>query len=136
MSQYDELLRFWRSCEGLFQSEDDERENLERYLRRNPGLSLVVIDEGEIVATLKAGHDGRRGFLHHLAVRKDHRGTGLGRALVDRCLARLAEEGIRQVRAFVYDSNLPALAFWKHMGFEVMEYDYRTLRLAQPTPRR
>lgn len=130
MRRYDELIRFWNGCEGLFQSDDDERDNLRRYLHRNPGMSLVVTKGGEIVATLKAGHDGRRGFLHHLAVKEEHRGAGLARKLVERCLALLAEQGIRQVRVFVYDSNRAALAFWKHMGFEVMEYDYRTLRLA------
>lgn len=74
MRRYDELIRFWNGCEGLFQSDDDERDNLRRYLHRNPGMSLVVTKGGEIVATLKAGHDGqlRRPVRHLLRGAERH----------------------------------------------------------------
>jgi ribosomal protein S18 acetylase RimI-like enzyme len=38
--------------------------------------------EGRIVATVKAGYDGNRGWICHLAVVEAFRGKGLGRAMM------------------------------------------------------
>ena len=65
-----------------------KRENIRAYLERNPGLSFVARDDlGHIAGAVLAGHDGRRGFLHHLAVDEypPAQGTGTtpGRTLPD-----------------------------------------------------
>ncbi len=40
------------------------------------------------------GHDGRRGFVYHLAVARSQRGRGIGRAIMERSLAALKEAGV------------------------------------------
>jgi hypothetical protein len=42
MKDYDFVLTLWRSVKGLSVGESDSRENIERYLRRNPGLSFTA----------------------------------------------------------------------------------------------
>ena len=128
---YDELLAFWQTMPGLY-LEEDSREELEPYLRRNPGLSYVATDIGRIVGTVKCGQDGRRGYLHHLAVAPEYRRTGIARTLVERALASLAEQGIRKCNAFVYESNTAALSYWKHMGWSEIPDDYRTFQHVTP----
>ncbi len=63
------------------------------------------------------GHDGRRGYLHHLAVAPDFRLQGLARELIDRCLAELASMGIQKCHAWVYSENRAGLEFWKRTGW-------------------
>jgi len=63
------------------------------------------------------GHDGRRGYLHHLAVDADFRRNGLGRALVDRCLEELKAAGIDRCNIFLYADNEPGERFWKSTGW-------------------
>jgi ribosomal protein S18 acetylase RimI-like enzyme len=129
LDRYGELMAFWRNTEGIWNSDDDDYPNLDRFLRRNPGMSLMALCEGGVIGAVKCGHDGRRGYLHHLAVKKEFRDYGLGRELVERCLQNLHKEGIRKIRVFVLDNNETAIGFWKHLGFNIQYYDYRTLEL-------
>src|SRR5262245_8843319 len=79
----------WAVAEGIGLNEPDTLEAIGAYLERNPGLSLVAEVDGAIVAAVLCGHDGRRGYLHHLAVATGCRGQGLGRRLVACCLESL-----------------------------------------------
>jgi putative acetyltransferase len=116
------VLALWRSCEGIGLNESDTREAIAAYLVRNPGLSLVATDaDGVIVGAVLGGHDGRRGYLHHLAVASAHRGCGLGRALVDKTLTRLSQLGIQKCNIFLYANNAAGRAFWLREGWSLRE---------------
>ena len=71
---------------------------------------------GTVIAAVLCGHDGRRGYLHHLAVDAGHRRQGLGRALVERCLARLAVAGIPKCNIFLFNDNAEGRRFWESSG--------------------
>lgn len=117
-SDYDDCLALWQATEGMGLSQADSREAIGRYLTRNPGLSFVARDEsGELVGAVLCGHDGRRGMLHHLAVRANCRGQGLGRTLVERCMAALHEEGIDKCHLVVFEKNTGGRAFWQRTGW-------------------
>jgi len=119
MEDYDAVLTLWKHTEGVGLNESDSRENVASYLQRNPGLSFVAqTDAGEIIGAVLGGHDGRRGYLHHLAVAREWRGQGLGRALVEACLTGLKREGITRCNIFVYAANEAGQAFWKHFGWQ------------------
>jgi len=111
------VVRLWADLEGLTLRDADSPAALARYLTRNPGLSFVARSEGDIVAAVICGHDGRRGYLHHLAVHPDHRRRGLGRRLAERCLAALLEEDIEKCHLFVRSENERARAFWRSLGW-------------------
>lgn len=53
-----------------------------------------------------------------LAVEKDARGQGLGRALVVALLERLRGQGARRVSLEVRSRNAPAIALYRSLGFE------------------
>lgn len=121
-SDYDSALALWQSTEGMGLSAADSREAIARYLERNPGLSFVAVTgEGALVGAVLCGHDGRRGYLHHLAVREDFRRQGLARALVERCLACLKAEGIDKCHIFVYHTNTLGRNFWQGMDWAERE---------------
>lgn len=118
LADYDRVIELWRSCEGIGLNESDTRDAIERFVTRNPGFSLVVeTTAGEIVAAVLCGHDGRRGYLHHLAVALQHRRKGLGRTLVDLCLGRLHGAGIAKCNIFLYETNQTGRAFWEGHGW-------------------
>ena len=118
-SDYADAMRLWQATEGMGLSSADTPEGIARYLSRNPGMSYVAVTErGELAGAVLCGHDGRRGYLHHLAVREDFRRMGLARTLVDCCLERLRQEGIDKCHIFVYHTNEVGQAFWKAMGWE------------------
>ena len=119
MSDYDQAVAFWRSQTGIALNESDEREPMTRFLQRNPGMSLIArTPSGTIIAAVLCGHDGRRGYLHHLAVDPAHRRQGLGRALVERCLAKLAAAGIPKCNIFLFTDNIEGRKFWEKLGYK------------------
>ena len=117
IADYDATLALWQEVEGVGLSSADSRQQIERYLDRNPGLSLLAWLEKSLVGAVLCGHDGRRGYIHHLAVRPVHRRQGIGRLLVARCLLALEAEGIEKCHLFVFSQNEAAIKFWRAVGF-------------------
>jgi N-acetylglutamate synthase len=114
---YDDVVALWKVTKGVGISKADERETVERYLVRNRGISSVARVDGRIVGAVMCGHDGRRGYLYHLAVADSHRRRGIGQALVERSLARLRDEGILRCYIMVYTANAEGRAFWTRTGW-------------------
>jgi ribosomal protein S18 acetylase RimI-like enzyme len=113
-----DMLQLWQLMPEMVLRDADSPEALARYLERNAGLSHGARLGGALVGVALCGHDGRRGYLHHVAVRQDLRRQGIARALVERCLAALAAGGIDKCHLFVLDDNGPARAFWRHLGWK------------------
>lgn len=107
------LVALWSRMPGIQLRRDDEYEPFTAYLARNPGLSLLLESEGQVIGSLLAGHDGRRGYLQHLVVDLPYRGRGLSRRLLEEALARLAELGIGKSHVFVLRDAPEALTFWE-----------------------
>ena len=112
-----EVLALWRGIEGLGLHDNETAEWIEDFLRQQGEFSFVARAGGEIVGALMVSNDGRRGYLHHLAVAESSRGAGLGRKLVDASLAALAAAGIVKCHVMVFADNDPAADFWRAVGF-------------------
>jgi len=108
-------MAFWRSFDGVQLNEGDDAEGLVVFLRRNPGLSFVAWDGERMIGAVLAGHDGRRGFLYHLAVDAEFRGRGIGSELVARTLTSLRQVGIVKCHVMVFRNNDGGNAFWSQL---------------------
>jgi ribosomal protein S18 acetylase RimI-like enzyme len=111
------LMALWRGCAGISLRDADSSQNLRKYLLRNPGLSFVAVDEDAIVGSLMAGHDGRRGYIQHLAVAESHRRRGIAVRLLELCIDALAGEGILKSHVHVVQDNRDGIEFWKRRGW-------------------
>jgi ribosomal protein S18 acetylase RimI-like enzyme len=115
---YTDVTALWRGVEGL--GPPEPREGFARFLARNPGLSAVALDgalDDRLIGAAWCGHDGRRGYIYHLAVVPTHRRRGVGTALAARCMAGLAAEKIERCTLFAYGGNRDGLAFWRRSGW-------------------
>jgi N-acetylglutamate synthase len=121
IADYDEVIALWRATEGLGLGGSDEHEPIAAYLDRNPGMSFVAVHGDRIVGAVLGGHDGRRGYLHHLAVVPRWRHQGIGRALVEASLAQLKAAGLPKCNLFLYDHNATGRAFWLKHGWSARE---------------
>jgi N-acetylglutamate synthase len=117
MAAYEGVFALWQQCEGVGLSEADSRESVQAYLSRNPGMSFIATDDGAVVGAVLCGHDGRRGYLHHLAVHPQARRRSLGRRLVEQCLRALQQAGIEKSHIFIFNQNEGGIAFWKSVGW-------------------
>ena len=121
------------SCKNMgFNNLDDTREGIGKYLKRNPNTSFVAEQGEEIVGVILSGHDGRRGFIHHMAVAESCRRQGIAAELVGRALSALRSEGINKVALVAFARNEAGNAFWESQGFTVRDdLTYRNKALAE-----
>ena len=118
LSDFPAVSRLWRRCEVIGLNESDTKPNIALFLKRNPRMSFVVRKNKTIIGALLCGHDGRRGYLHHLAVAKDHRGHGLAKRLVEACFAALGRAGITRCNIYLFNNNSQGEAFWTYNGWK------------------
>jgi len=98
------------------------------------GVLLIARSNGEplgfatVYWTLNTLEGGRVGTMHDLYVRVEHRGRGVGRALIDTCLGEVRAAGLP---ALVWDTapdNLTAQALYDATGAEREEWFTYRLR--------
>lgn len=129
IEDYDGVYALWMSIKGFaIRSLDDSREGVERFLKRNPGNSVVAIEDGKIVGSILCGHDGRRGCLYHVCVNEAYRMRGIGKSMVVYCMKALEKEKISKVSLIAFTANDVGNAFWKQIGWTRREdlnyYDF------------
>ena len=114
---YEAVMTLWRSCEGLLLRDADSKPRIESYLERNPGLSFVAHAGDAIVGSIMAGHDGKRGYVQHLAVDAGARGQGVGSRLIELCLDALKAQGIEKAHVHVLRNNPAGRDYWLQRGW-------------------
>lgn len=117
VDDYSEIVELWSRTPGMGLSDADSEANIRRFLSRNKGLSYCCKNDDKIVATILCGHDGRRGYIYHVAVALEYRGRGIGRELVGESLQRLKEAEIDKCHLFVFADNELGNTFWSSIGW-------------------
>lgn len=129
IEDYDNVFALWKTIQGFgIRSVDDSRDGIGRFLKWNPGLSVVAEEDGKIVGAILCGSDGRRGCLYHVCVHRDYRRQGIGKSMVVRCMEALKELQINKVSLIAFTRNDIGNAFWKEIGWTKREdlnyYDF------------
>lgn len=118
-ADYDEVRALWMSIPGFgIRALDDSREDVARFLRRNPSTSVTARIGGELAGSILCGSDGRQGTLYHVCVKKEYRRMGVGQQMVSYCMQRLRELGINKVSLVAFTGNDAGNAFWRQLGWK------------------
>ena len=120
MADYDEVVALWARA-GLSVERSDERNEIEKKLARDPDLFLVGIDAGAVVAAVIGGHDGRRGWIYHLAVEPGLHAKGLGASLLAELESRLKKKGCVKVNLLIDPENAGVKGFYQRYGYAADE---------------
>ena len=133
IDDYDKVYALWMSCRNMgFNNLDDSREGIGKYLKRNPSTCFVAVKEQSVVGVILSGHDGRRGFIHHLAVSEECRRQGIASSLVKHALSALQSEEINKVALLAFNYNEAGNAFWENQGFTARsDVTYRNKALVE-----
>lgn len=127
---YPSVRSLWESAgSGIQLSSSDELPEIRKKLSRDPDLFLVAEAAGHLIGSVLGGFDGRRGMVYHLAVDRDHRRHGLGRALMAELEERLRGKGCLKYYLLVTMDNDPAITFYQGLGWEVMSLHVMGKRL-------
>ena len=117
---YNEVFNIWKRT-GLSLGSSDTREQVERIASLNSGLFLVGIEDNEIKAVVMGAFDGRRGYVHHLAVKPEYQRKGYGRIMMEELHKRFLMKDIKKVHLFVEIDNEGVIEFYKKIGWHVRD---------------
>ncbi len=117
-ADYDEVRALWMTIRGFgIRALDDSKEDVQRFIRRNPTTSVVARVDGRIVGSILCGSDGRQGALYHVCVAKAFRRRRIGTHMVGYCMHQLRLMGINKVSLIAFATNDAGNAFWKQIGW-------------------
>ena len=116
---YDEVHALWLTIRGFgIRALDDSREDILRFIQRNPTTSVVARVDGRIVGSILCGSDGRQGALYHVCVAEPFRRRSIGIRMVGFCMHQLRYMGINKVSLIALASNDAGNAFWNQIGWK------------------
>ena len=112
LDDYDELIKFWKK--NYFVNELDTKEQFKVFFRKNPGLSILVEEDGRIIATALGSYDGRRGYVQKLVVDKDFRRKSIGKKLLEKMVDKLHKAGAKYIPI---SCEVEMRSFYESAGF-------------------
>lgn len=125
IGDYDAVRALWLTIQGFgIRALDDSREDIARFIQRNPTTSVVAKVDGKIVGSILCGSDGRQGALYHVCVARAYRRRGIGTQMVAYCMRELSSMGINKVSLIAFRSNDVGNAFWKNIGWTQSDVNY------------
>ncbi len=125
IDDYDDVRNLWMTIRGFgIRALDDSREDIQRFIERNPTTSVVARCDGKIVGSILCGSDGRQGALYHVCVAREYRRRGIGTHMVGYCMHQLRLMGINKVALIAFADNSVGNAFWKQIGWKQSDVNY------------
>ena len=118
--EVDVVLELWKNGQPVPSSTDDP-EGVLGLLQRDPGALFVAEMDERLVGTLIVGWDGWRAGLYRLVVLPEVRRSGIATQLIQAGEARLRELGARRISCMVMSDHDHANAFWRAMGYELLD---------------
>jgi ribosomal protein S18 acetylase RimI-like enzyme len=107
----------------------DSRAHLAREISNNPDFFIGAFEGKRMCGAVFASHDGRKGWINHIAVDPDYRRHGLAEKLTAQAEKVLKKQGIKIIALLIYKHNLPSLGLAKKMGYvEHSDIAYLTKR--------
>ena len=120
MESYDDVIIIWRKS-GISVGSTDTKEEIKKMLERNPQLFLVGKVDQKIIGVVMGGFDGRRGYVHHLAVDPDYQKKGYGKMMMDELIARFRKMGVHKIHLFIEKYNKDVVEFYRNLGWEIRD---------------
>jgi ribosomal protein S18 acetylase RimI-like enzyme len=121
IKDYSEIINLWKNTKGVgLSGNDDSKKSIKIFLEKNPNICFVAENKDkEIIGTIMAGNDGRRGHIYHLMVKLEYRKNSLGKKLLEKVEKTLKKEGIRKIILVVYKENNIGNRFWENNGYKI-----------------
>ncbi len=120
MRYYHEIIDLWKRT-GIEISSSDTRDEIARILKRNPDLFLIGKENEKVIAVVMGAFDGRRGYVHHLAIDPDYQKKKYGKMMMDELIEKFQIKKVHKVHLFIEKNNKEVVDFYRKLGWEVRD---------------
>ncbi len=120
MKFYEEVIQIWRKA-GISIGSTDTKEELQRMIHWNPNLFLIGKIDNKVIGVVMGGFDGRRGYVHHLAIDPDFQKKGYGKILMDFLVKEFLKMKVHKLHLFIEKYNKDVVDFYGNLGWEIRD---------------
>jgi ribosomal protein S18 acetylase RimI-like enzyme len=120
MKSYNDIVHLWKKA-GISMGSSDSKKEIKRMLERNPDLFLLGKIKEKVIAVVMGGFDGRRGYVHHLAVDPKHQKKGYGKNLMKALIEQFRRNGVHKIHLFIEKQNQTVVDFYSHLDWQIRE---------------
>jgi ribosomal protein S18 acetylase RimI-like enzyme len=130
-AQLEDLAALSSLLEELFSIEEDfrfdekkQRQGLEQMLDNQSGIVLAAEADGEVAGMctgqllVSTAEGGPSVLVEDVVVENPWRSRGVGKKLVQSVCQWAREQGATRIQLLADQTNLPALAFYEHLGWQ------------------
>jgi ribosomal protein S18 acetylase RimI-like enzyme len=126
---FPEIEKIWKATGMGGAVRGDDEKVIEFTL--NQGGKMLLLENsvtGEIVGTSWMTQDGRRIYLHHFGIKREHQGKGYSHKLMKASM-EYAESTGKQIKLEVHETNDVAIRLYKKWGFQFLgDYEVYIIR--------
>jgi ribosomal protein S18 acetylase RimI-like enzyme len=116
---YESIIVLWEKAKLPYKPKGrDSKEELKKQMQRDPDLFLGAFENNELIGSVFATDDGRKGWINRLAVHPDHSGKGIGKILCQKAESQLQKRGRKIICTLVEDWNQDSLKFFNNIGYK------------------
>ncbi|GIP34740.1 GNAT family N-acetyltransferase [Paenibacillus sp. J2TS4] len=101
---------------------EETRQAFSRQLSLDSKLVLVASVEEEIVGLIIGTIDDNKGYYYRIAVHPDHRGKGVGKALINGLKERFIYRKVSRIVVSLDAHNEPVLPLYKALGYSASDF--------------
>ena len=120
VTDYEAVTGLWHRA-GIKLTLSDSRHEIARMLDRNPDTCFLASCGDAIIGVVMGSWDGRRGFVHHLAVEPASQRSGVGSAIMAELERRFRVMGVVKMSFLIEQDNTAVVAFYRKLGYELRE---------------
>ena len=118
IEDYDTVISLWERSRLPYRPKGrDTRERIVRELESPHAVFLVAELHGEVIGSVFATHDGRKGWINRLTVAPPWRCRGVAARLVEEAERRLADQNIQIIACLIEDWNADSKRFFESIGY-------------------
>jgi ribosomal protein S18 acetylase RimI-like enzyme len=120
IDMYDDVVQLWKNA-GISVGSSDTKGELRKMLQRNPELLLIGNHKEKLIAVVMGGFDGRRGYVHHLAVEPIFQKRGYGKRMMNELIKKFRIMGVHKIHLFIEKPNIDVVNFYKNLGWKMRD---------------
>ncbi|MFV2015475.1 MAG: GNAT family N-acetyltransferase [Candidatus Heimdallarchaeota archaeon] len=117
---YQEVKQLWIQS-GLKLSLSDKKNEIQ-ILADNEGNKFYIVEKvNNIIGTVICAFDGRRGYIHHVAVKPSEQKKGIGKLIMKHAMEYYINKRVVKVHLMVERSNAEVVEYYKKLGWKIRD---------------
>ncbi len=119
ISDYNDLIKLWNEAGLPYSSRGRDKKNKISEELKNPSTNILLMKyEHNIIGSIFATHDGRKGWINRLAIAPEFRNNELAIKLITEAENFLIQQGIEIIACLIENWNKQSLKLFQKTGYK------------------